>query len=371
MKTYITIITLAIGTISFAQQSNESMDIGGVNRTYVQYLPTGFNPSTESLPVVFCLHGLGDVSTNMANIGFNNMADTARFIAIYPQGIANSFGQTSWANGTSFLSSTADDITFFNLMINDLILNKNADPTRIYSSGFSMGGIMSHKLACVLNDRIAAIGTMSGTMSTDDFTNCVPSYATPVMHVHGTADGTVPYAGSPLPSLELVEPTIDFWRNVHGCASTADSTQLPNIASDGYTVDRFIYQGCSPQGSVELWRVNGADHEYFYRPVNDFTEALEIWHFLRKWSHSNPATADISSLSKNELNIYPNPSNGTFTIVSPEMGKASLISLTGKIIGSIQLQIGETECNFEGVSPGVYLIQQEKGQGLSQRIIIQ
>ena len=95
MKLLLTLTTLSLTLFSFAQQTNNTIDIGGTNRTYVQYLPSGFDAGTESLPVVFCLHGIGDVATNIANIGFNPMADTARFIAIYPQGLPNAFSQAA------------------------------------------------------------------------------------------------------------------------------------------------------------------------------------------------------------------------------------------------------------------------------------
>ena len=369
MKVILATLSLLLFSTSFSQETNETVDINGTTRSYVQYLPTGFDPVTESLPVVFCLHGLGDVATNMANIGYNQMGDTARFIAIYPQGLDNSFGQSSWANGTSFLSSTADDISFFHQLIDDVILNQNADPTRIYATGFSMGGIMSHKLACELNSRIAAIGSMSGTIA--DLNTCVPSYATPVMHVHGTADGTVPYAGSPLPTLELVQPTIDFWRNAHGCSATADSTQLPDVASDGYTVDRFVYQSCNPQGSVELWRVNGADHEYFYQPVNDFTEAVEIWLFLRQWSHSSPATAGVSSSLNMSFSIYPNPSKSVINIESSSAENGTIVSLAGEELMNLTINSGTNIFDLSQLNPGMYILHTDNPNGLSQRIIIE
>ena len=354
-----------------AQQTNESMDIGGVNRTYVQYLPTGFDSSTESLPVVICLHGLGDVSTNIANIGFNQIGDTARFISVYPQGLNNAFGNSSWANGTAFLSSTADDIGFFHALIDEMVLTHNADPARIYVTGFSMGGIMSHKLACEMNNRVAAIGSMSGTMSTEDLTNCAPTYKTPLIHFHGTADATVPYDASPLPSLELVPATIDFWRGVHTCAATADSTQLADIASDGYTVDRFVYQTCDPIESVELWRINGADHEYFYQPVNDFTESVEIWLFFRQWSHSDPAPAGIEELKENGFFAAPNPAVGSIEVNVLDNEVIELYDMNGQLVLSQSVEIGSTTINLEQLNAGVYLMKLASNPALSQRILVQ
>lgn len=370
MKFTTLILGLSISVLSQAQQTNESIDISGTTRTYVQYLPVGFNPATESLPVVFCLHGIGDNAANMSGIGFNQMGDTARFISIYPQGLNNTFAQSSWANGTAFLSSTADDLGFFNALIDDMILNYNANPARIYASGFSMGSIMSYKLACELNDRIAAIGTMSGTMSTDDLTNCVPTYVTPVIHFHGTADGTVPYSGAALPSLSLVPETIDFWKNAHACGATSDSTQIPNSAADGFTVDRFVYQNCSPANSLELWRINGGDHQYFYQPTNDFTEAIEIWRFFRQWSHSNPAPVGLESLSQEGIRIYPNPSNGLIEITTDHDDRLMVYSAMGTLLHTQEVLAGSTSMDLRELSAGMYLVKLNSIPEFSERIVI-
>lgn len=349
----------------FAQQTNETLQVGTTTRTYVQYLPTGFDSATESLPVVFCLHGIGDVATNMANIGFNQMADTARFIAVYPQGMQNAFSQNSWNNG-AFLSSTADDISFFNQMIDSMILSYNADPTRIYVSGFSMGAIMTYHLACNLNARVAAIASMSGAMSSNDYNSCAPSYVTPLIHFHGTVDATVPYDASPLPSLELATTSIDFWRNAHTCLTTADSTQLTDSAADGYTVDRFIYQNCTPLSSVEHWRINGGDHEYFYEPNNDFTEAVEIWLFFRQWSHSNPASAGLTEMERNTFEIQSNPVQNKLKIKSIKDQKVEIWSVMGEKINELKLNSGENVFNMEGYRSGMYFIRTKTS---SQRLI--
>lgn len=370
MKITTFLLALALNSICYSQQTNETVTIGAENRTFVQYLPTGFNPVTESLPVVFCLHGIGDVATNMSNIGFNQIGDTARFISIYPQGLVNAFGQTSWANGT-ILASTANDIGFFNAMMNDMIINQNADPSKIYVSGFSMGSIMSYKLACDMNNRVAAIGAMSGTMSTQDLTNCVPTYVTPVIHFHGTADGTVPYDAAPLPSLSLVPETLNFWKNAHGCAMTSDSTQIANTAADGLTVDRFVYQTCSPIESVEFWRINGGDHNYFYQPMNDFTESIEIWRFFRQWAHSNPANASIDALSNIGIGISPNPSNGKLEITSTYDDFMEVYSSTGELLHSQYIFTGMTKIDLSKLSDGIYFVKLKSTLGLTERIVIQ
>ena len=368
MKLLLTTSIFLLGSFLFAQQTLENKDIGGVNREYYQYLPTGFNSATESLPLVICLHGLGGTSLQMTNIGFNQIGDTARFITVYPQGLMNALSQTSWNNGLPFVGATSDDIGLFYSIIDDLVQNSNVDESRIYFTGFSMGSIMSYHMACELNHRITAIGCMAGTMSSADVTNCNPTYKTPVIHLHGTADATVPYDTAPITGLSLVPETMNFWNSQHGCSPTADSTRIPDTAADGLTVDRFVYNNCTPANSLELWRINGADHIYLYQPVNDFTESVEIWRFFSQWS--KPATASVKEDYNTSFEVQPNPSNGNITIISTNKTSYSIFSISGKLISNGELQIGSNKIDLTTLRKGVYFLKGENYNGQSERIII-
>ena len=354
---------------AFGQLSNQTVSVNGTQRTFIQYLPSGFNATTENLPVVFVLHGLGGTASQMTGAGMNFIADTARVIVVYPQGLLNSYNQASWNNGT-LLSSTADDETFFNTLIDRYLANFNADPTRVYVSGFSMGGIMSHHLACALNNRIAAIGPMAGTMSTSDINSCTPAYATPVIHLHGTADGTVPYDSNPLPSLSLVPETMAFWTNVHGCGATYDSIRMPDTASDNITVDKFTYNTCSPLESVELWRLNGADHVYLYQPANDITEMIEIWRFFRKWQHTNPTTVGIKQKIINQFSVHPNPSQGTVVVKNSVPSSVEVYNTLGQKVYEFSVHQNEQVVNLKHLGPGLYLLH-VNANGKTSRLVIE
>lgn len=341
---------------TFAQLTNETISINGVNRSYKLYVPSGFNAQTESPDMIIIMHGLGGTNSDMVPMGFNLIADTARVIVVYPQGLPNSWGQNAWNNGT-LLSNTADDLGFMHALINRGEMEFNVNPARVYATGFSMGSIMSHHLACHMNQRIAAIGGMAGTMATSNIQNCNPEYKTPVIHLHGTIDGTVPYNSNPLPSLSLVPETMAFWRTVHGCAATADSSRLADVVNDNITVDRFVYDGCNPTASVELYRFNGADHQYLYQPVNDITEIIHVWRFLRQWSHTDPSTLSTSDLESVGLRLYPNPATNGLRIQVSESSAYQILDLTGKVVSMGTLMQGEQTIDISNYQSGVYFFK--------------
>lgn len=352
----ILLIIVFTSSLSFGQLTNQSIQVGAEARTYKRYLPAGLNPASEQVSLVFVLHGLGGNSSQLTGIGLNTIADTARIIAIYPQGINNSFGQAAWNNGVGN-QNNADDIGLFNQLIDSMIINYNVDPSRVYFTGLSMGSIMSYTMACELNNRVAAIGCMSGPMSTEDLNNCNPTHPTPVIHIHGTADGTTPYDSGAVPTLSLVPETMAFWRNVHACNSTADSLRIADTASDGLTVDRFRYDNCSPTNSVELWRINGGGHTYFYQPVNDINEILEIWKFFSRYSHPNPSLVGLDEKNAPTLTISPNPSEGLFMIESSRETGYSIYTSQGRLVQQGDFQSGMNSVNLSGEKSGVYLMR--------------
>ena len=68
----------------FAQLSNESILVDGLNRTYTLYLPSGFN-SNASLPLVLNFHGgAGTANDQLYTSDMRDLADEQNFIVVYP-----------------------------------------------------------------------------------------------------------------------------------------------------------------------------------------------------------------------------------------------------------------------------------------------
>ncbi|SFT38147.1 polyhydroxybutyrate depolymerase [Lishizhenia tianjinensis] len=353
-----------------AQQFSDTLDVNGVDRNFITYLPVNFDPQTESLPLVIVYHGLTMNNETLTFAGFNAIADTARLILMYPQGLTNSFGQTSWNNETG-LSPMAEDIYFSNLLIDTAMLMYNIDLSRVYAAGVSMGSIMSYRLACDLNDRFAAIGCIFGPMATSVMADCDPSYSTPIIHFHGTDDATVPYDSNPLPTLSLATETIAWWENEKTCDGSMDSTRIADIANDGLTTDRFVYNGCTADGSLEHWRTNGGDHDFYIQPVNDFNHFIETWKFLRKWQHPNPRnTLSTASFNTIEASIFPNPSSTSISLLfDQEKFKVEIYDLLGQLVLEVE---DKKNIDINHLKEGVYqLVISTKEAITSQRFVVQ
>lgn len=324
-------LIFALSTLaSYAQFSNKTMSVAGDVRSYRQYLPTGFNAVTEpNLPLIIALHGIGDNMTNFSNVGFDNIADTARFLVVYPQGKLNVFSQNSWNNGT-LLSSSADDIGFLSMLIDTMKVKYNIDFSRVYFTGFSMGGIMSHHMICALPSRIAAIASISGPMADSDISGCNPGRPVPIMHMHGTEDGTVPYDAGALPSLSLVPATMIFWQNNNSCTDSA-VYNMPNLVSgDSITVDTIPFSSCG--APVILWRENGAGHQWLYKPANDVDATTEIWLFFRDKIHPSPSQLGMEIAFSNS-DIYIQYAQKQIQITSSqEIQEVGIYDMLGRML---------------------------------------
>ncbi len=57
-----------------------------------------------------------------------------------------------------------DDVGFTRAMLDDLASVANVDADRVFATGLSNGGIMSHHVASELSDRIAAIAPIGGPL---------------------------------------------------------------------------------------------------------------------------------------------------------------------------------------------------------------
>jgi polyhydroxybutyrate depolymerase len=292
-------------TNSTAQNVTGSLVHDGLTRTYTLYIPANYN-AANAHPIVFNLHGYTSSGTAQASLtNMNAIADTAGFIVAYPEGTLDNSFQPYWNSG---YGTGVDDIGFIDALIDVIATNYTVDLQRVYSTGLSNGGIMSNTLACALNDRIAAIAGVGGTMSIVQNTSCSPSNKIPVMHIHGTSDAVVPYLGNGV--LLGVNTLITHWRTHNGLTSASTTTSFPNNSLlDGSTADLIRYETGSNY-PVHLIRVNNGGHSWPGSGVlvsgstnMDFDASLEIWKFFSQYSLITPTNKIEATDASNWINL--------------------------------------------------------------------
>jgi len=346
-----------------AQSYNDTISWQGFDRSFIVHIPSSFI-STDTVPLVFALHGLGDVASNFeSSIGMNAVADTANFIVVYPQALIDPFtnNQTSFNSYINYLSGV-DDVGLINYLIDTLATQFYIDTTRIYATGFSMGAFMTHRLACELSDKLTAIASVSGQMALQLPDICNPTKEMPIMHIHGTADGTVRYNGYDSLQMLSVDSTLAIWKINNSCTSEPTIVYtLPNNAPDNFITTAYKWIDCDNNSEILLYKVDSADHQWFYEPASDFDAATEIWKFFKRHPN-NGLINEISDMSirKNEFIVYPNPFYDHFTIDLPIFKNTTIkiTDISGKVLHKIDATSSSIQFDGSRLARGVYFLMQ-------------
>ncbi len=289
MKNYLFLLILSLPFWSCAQETTKaSITHDGMRREYILYVPANYS-GTEAVPLLLNFHGYtGNAAGQMGYADFRPIADTAGFIVVHPQGTQLD-GRTHWNVGGWTLASKTDDVGFTAALIDSLSAAYKVDPKRIYATGMSNGGYMSFLLACQLSDKIAAIASVTGSMTPQTYKACDPHHPTPVMQIHGTADATVPYEGNPIWT-QSIDQVMQYWISYNHCKKSPVVTPLPDVdTTDGSTVEHIVYKSNKTGISTEHFKVTGGGHKW---PLpegggegtnHDFDATLEIWKFFLRY----------------------------------------------------------------------------------------
>ena len=301
------------------QQINKTMIHDGNAREYTIYVPASYDGSIP-YPLLFNFHGGGGTSSDFININdMRPIADTAGFIAIYPQAATDpDDGSFSWLHKAP---TTHNDIFFIEAIIDTLSTEYMIDNNRVYACGYSEGGIFSYELGCRLNNRIAAFSSVSGSMLVDAFRDsyynlgfCSPAHPTAVLLIPGTNDMSPhsTYSGFQ-PYYMSADEITTYWSNYNNTDINPIISQIPNInISDGSTVERRVWENGDNCVRVEELKVIGGDHDWPGSYGNmDISASNEIWSFVSKFNING--LIDCNTSSNHEINIIQNKKLLTIT----------------------------------------------------------
>lgn len=182
------------------QQGKElqSFTFQGIKRNYIVRAPEGAVRSGAKLPVVLVLHGGGGNANNAETMtGFTRLVERERIIVVYPEGTSQRerIRLDTWNAGHCCgyaMTERVDDVGFIDALFDTLAARYPIDPDRLYATGMSNGGMMSHRLGRELQHPLAAIAPVVGAVFGDER---APSRPVSALMINGLLDKSVPPDG--------------------------------------------------------------------------------------------------------------------------------------------------------------------------------
>ncbi|TGD84607.1 polyhydroxybutyrate depolymerase [Mycolicibacterium sp. CH28] len=234
-------------------QSTQSIEFGGITRTFHLYRPQGL---PDPAPLVVMLHGgYGDGAQAERAYHWDSEADGGHFLVAYPDGLDRAWNAGSCCGRPQ--RASIDDVGFLSAMVAAIEQQVPVDPARVYVTGMSNGAMMALRLGCQTS-LFAAVAPVAGTLLTD----CSQAPPTSVLQINGTADDRVPYNGGPGKATTMSgTPIVDgpavasvnaTWRAIDNCpaptsSSAGDVTTQTAECPDGRTVELISIAGAGHQ----------------------------------------------------------------------------------------------------------------------------
>jgi poly(3-hydroxybutyrate) depolymerase len=184
-----------------------------------------------------------DHNTDEPFYGLGDLAGDSS-IFVVPQGLKDSSGGAGWENPNGRDVNFADDMLA--TVSDDLCI----DLSRVFTTGFSYGGAISYRLACVRTDQFrAAVVYDTGPLSGNNAADCTKPIA--FFESHGVDDQTFDY--------DTGLSVLDIFVGVNGCTRMTPPTPPQN----GHTCTSF--DGCSDGYPVRFCNF-GAGENNPYKP---------------------------------------------------------------------------------------------------------
>jgi polyhydroxybutyrate depolymerase len=253
------------GTISF----------GGAEREFEVQVPAGYDNSTR-VPLVFDIHGFtSDMNQQEAMSGIKAKAEAEGFVVVRPNGTGflRSWNGGDWCCGDAQMNNL-DDVGLMKAIVAQVSSELCIDPTRVYATGLSNGGALSHRIACEASDVFAAVAPVSYPLDFTPFIGCTPSRPISIIHFHGNNDVIVPYNGSA--NQPATPESFAYWAETNGC--TGDPVETFSMGSSAC----LTYESCDAGVKVALCTLSGG--HLLYTNDNNVDIPSIAWDFLSSFT---------------------------------------------------------------------------------------
>ena len=276
--------------------AQEKLKVGGTEREYKIYVP---NDLGSNRPLLISCHGMNqDAAYQMNMLDIKSVADTAKFVTVFPEGI-----NKSWD------ISGNRDINFVLAIIDEMVDKYDIDRGRVYLSGFSMGGMFTYHAMNKIADRIAAFAPISG-YPMGGATASPNVRPIPIIHTHGTSDDVVTFSN--------VQKNLNVWIKHNGCPETAEVTKKYRNAAH---ITRHVWGPGNDDVEVVLMEMAGKGH--WISNDNGVKTGDEIWKFCSRYSIEAAGPVEKPQiLPEKRFASLEEAEGNTFAIVNEAEGKA-------------------------------------------------
>ena len=244
---------------------------GTLKRNYNLVIPKLENRRESGLLLV--LHGGGGKPDAIAKrSNFHSYGQKYGFVTVYPEGYKKKWN--SGHAGTQAAEAEIDDVHFLSTLIDELLQKLKLDEQKVFVTGHSNGGMMTHRLGAEASQKIAGIAPVAGTVG--GFANIhdrnsyyhIPKASSniKVFAIHGKCDTSVTYDGSRGPTTNRRREDIStmegikFWANVNSCGRSTTH----NFRRDKHLPMTTYSYGCAKKNkqtaSVKLLTINDTGH---------------------------------------------------------------------------------------------------------------
>ena len=312
LRSLLPLLLAALGCRTFAGHQADGVSVVPLpesERSYIEHVPARLDPARPA-PLLLVFHGGGGSAKQaLEKMGFDRLVAEQGAILVYPDAIDGHWNDGRGSEKFAEQDARVDDVAYALAVLDDVMRRRPVDPSRVYATGASNGGMFVQRLAIEHAERFAAVASIISSIPEPLAEDFHPSRPLPVLFVNGTEDPIVPFEGGEVsidlfprlpdlrskPSRGRVIGTVRaarMWAQRAGLPEEPSREELPNRAKlDGTRVRVWRWHGDATPLQVELFEVIGGGHTLPGRPhtlpkrvvgrtSREFDVVDTVWEFL-------------------------------------------------------------------------------------------
>ena len=298
------LLALLILGCAAGRSAELTLQVGGVQRTYVQHLGP---KSAELRPLLLVFHGGGGNGLRAQQaFGYDAIADQNNLVVAYPSAIDQHWNDGRDSTRFAEHDKKVDDVAFITALVAELQAKHHTDPKRVYAVGMSNGGMFVQRLAIETPGLFTAVASIISSIPEPLDHNFAPKSSPSVLFMNGTADPIVPYEGGGIALKSLAKPgelpdrgrvqstpeSVRAWVQHLGLGKPISVKKMPDVNPDDQSTVKKTVWGKAAGPQVVLYTVKGGGHTLpggnSFLPARivgatngDIRAAEEIWAFLK------------------------------------------------------------------------------------------